>query len=109
MKLVVVTACLAGVAHSKMVAAALKKEGEKRGHEVYCEMQGGANLSKKLPQEICDSADVVVFAHAIKIAGKERFEGKPIIDMPIDKAIRNISKIVDEAEKIYNENSKKLS
>lgn len=47
MKLVVVTACLAGVAHSKMVAAALKKEAEARGHECFTEMQGGYNMTDR--------------------------------------------------------------
>lgn len=102
MKLVVVTACLAGVAHSKMVAAALKKEAEARGHECYTEMQGGYNLTTRLDKSICQAADIVIFAQAIAVANAERFEGKRIIKVPIDKAIRNIKVIIDKAEEEYS-------
>lgn len=102
MKIVVVTACLAGVAHSKMVAAAIKKEAESRGHTCYTEMQGGYNMTETLPLEICKSADMVIFAHAIAVANADRFEGKPIIKVPIDKAIRNIKPLMDKAEEYYN-------
>ena len=101
MKLVIVTACLAGVAHSKMVAAALKKEAEARGHQVWCEMQGGYNLTESLPAAVCRQADVVIVAYAIAVAGQERFAGKPIIKVPIEKAIRNIKPLVDKAEEVF--------
>ncbi len=104
MKIVVVTACLAGVAHSKMVAAALKKEAEARGHECVTEMQGGYNMTERLPESVCQSADIVIFAQAIAVANAERFHGKKIIKVPIDKAIRNIKVIIDKAEEEYQKN-----
>lgn len=102
MKLCVVTACLAGVAHSKMVAAAVKKEAEKRGHEVAVEMQGGYNLTEEIDPEFIKNCDVVIFAYAIAVAKQERFQGKPIIKVPIDKAIRNVNALVDKAEEVYS-------
>ena len=101
MNLIIVTACLAGVAHSKMCANALKKEAEARGHRVLVEMQGGTNLSDTIPAEVCKKADIVLIAYAISIAKKERFEGLPIIKVPIDQAIRNIKAVIDEVERVY--------
>lgn len=103
MKIVVVTACLAGIAHSKIVAEALVKEGEQRGHVVYVEQQGGHKISKKVTQEQIDESDVVIIANAIAIKGKDRFESKKTIMVPIAKAIRNIKGTMDDAEKLVNE------
>ena len=103
MKLVIITSCVAGVAHSDMCAAALKKEATDRGHSVRVEMQGGSNLSDMLPKEICQSADVILIAYAIAVARKERFEGKPVVKVPIDQAIRHIKQVIDKAEEVYGQ------
>lgn len=100
MKIALVTACLAGVAHSKMAAMALKKEAKKRGHEIVVEEQGGHKMPVKLLQEQIDGADVVIIAKMIKIAGQARFEGKPILDVSVNKAVRNPKAIMDQAEEL---------
>lgn len=100
MKIALVTACLAGVAHSKMAAMALKKEAKKRGHEMVVEEQGGHKVPVKLSQEQIDNADVVIIAKMIKIAGQGRFEGKPILDVSVNKAVRNPKSIMDQAEEL---------
>ena len=51
MKIALITACLAGVAHSKMAALALKKEAKKRGHNISIEEQGGHKIPVKLSKE----------------------------------------------------------
>ena len=100
MKIALVTACLAGVAHSKMAAMALKKEAKKRGHEIVVEEQGGHKVPVKLSQEQIDEADVVIIAKMIKIAGRDRFEEKPIVDVSVNKAVRNPTSIMDKAEEL---------
>jgi len=100
MKIALVTACLAGVAHSKMAAMALKKEAKKRGHEIVVEEQGGHKVPVKLSQEDIDSADVVIIAKMIKIAGRDRFEGKPTVDVSVNKAVRKPTAIMDQAEEL---------
>lgn len=97
MTIVVVTACLAGIAHSKIVAEALKKEGESRGYTVYVEEQGGHKITKKVTEEQIKEADVVIIANAISIANENRFEGKKVIKVPINKAIMNIKGTMDRA------------
>lgn len=97
MTIVVVTACLAGVAHSKMAAVALKKEGEARGHKVYVEEQGGHKITKKVTPEQIEEADVVIFAQAIAIGNTSRFRGKKIFKVPINRALRDIKGTIDKA------------
>ena len=67
MKMVIITACSTGVAHSRMCSAALKKEAETRGHTVATEMQGGHNLTTQLSREVCQDADIILIAYAIII------------------------------------------
>jgi fructose-specific phosphotransferase system IIB component len=100
MKIVLVTACEAGVAHSKMAAIALKKEAKKRGHQIFVEEQGGHKIPIKLTQEQIDLADVVIIAKMIKISGRNRFEGKPILDVSVNKAVRHPKSIMDQSEEL---------
>lgn len=100
MKIALVTACLAGVAHSKMAAMALKKEAKKRGYEIAIEEQGGHKVPIKLTQEQIDDADVIIIAKMVKISGQNRFEGKPILDVSVNKALRHPAMMIDKAEEL---------
>ena len=100
MKIALVTACEAGVAHSKMAAIALKKEAKKRGHQISVEEQGGHKIPIKLTQEQIKLADVVIIAKMIKISGQNRFDGKPILDVSVNKAVRHPTSIMDQAEEL---------
>lgn len=102
MKIALITSCLAGVAHSKMAATALKKEAEKRGHQIYIEEQGGHKVTTKLSQEDINEADIVIIAKMISITGKERFKNKPTLDVSVNLAVRNPTSIMDQAEALFN-------
>lgn len=102
MKIALITSCLAGVAHSKMAATALKKEAEKRGHQISIEEQGGHKITKKLSQEEINEADIVIIAKMISITGKERFKNKPTLDVSVNIAVRNPASIIDQAEVLFN-------
>ena len=101
MKIVLITSCMAGVAHSKMAAAALKKEAEKRGHKISIEEQGGHKVPVKVSATDIEESDIVIIAKMVSIAGKERFNGKKILDVSVNKAVRKPVEIMDEAEKLF--------
>ena len=100
MKIALVTACLAGVAHSKMAAMALKKEAQKRGHELFIEEQGGHKIPVKISKEQIEDADVIIIAKMVSISGKDRFKGKMILDVSVNEAVRKPSLIMDKAEQL---------
>ena len=100
MKIALVTACLAGVAHSKMAAIALKKEAQKRGHELCIEEQGGHKIPVKISKEQIEDADVIIIAKMVSISGKDRFKGKMILDVSVNEAVRKPSLIMDKAEQL---------
>lgn len=102
MKIVGVTACPTGVAHTYMAQEALEKECRKRGYEAKIETQGSIGIENELSQEEVDAADVVILAVAVLIEGEERFEDKLILNADVNDAISHPAKIIDAAEKLFN-------
>ena len=103
MKIVGITSCPAGLAHTPMAAKALEKAGPKLGHEVRIEQQGSMGQVNKLtPQEIA-AADFVLLATDQKIVNQERFEGKKQIRVNIATCIKApeavLTKCVNAVEK----------
>ncbi|WP_369713652.1 PTS fructose transporter subunit IIB [Leptotrichia sp. HSP-342] len=104
MKIVGVTACPTGIAHTYMAQAAIEKECKKRGYDVQVETQGGMGIENELEQETIDNADAVILAIAIGIDREDRFEQKEaegkVIRVDPGEAIKNTSNIIDKAEKL---------
>jgi fructose-specific phosphotransferase system IIB component len=101
MKIALITACVAGVAHSRMAATAIKKEAEARGFEIIIEEQGGYKMSVKLTKEQIEASDLIIVAKAVAISGKERLIGKKILDVNVNKALRDPKGIMDEAVALF--------
>ena len=78
MKVVGITSCPSGVAHTYMAAEALKLSGEKLGMEVLIETQGGAGVENQLKQKDIDVA----------LEGLDRFKGKKVLKMGVSDLIK---------------------
>lgn len=104
MKIVGVTACPTGIAHTYMAQEAIEKECRKRGYEVKVETQGSMGIENELEQEEVDAADVLILAVAIGIEGEERFEEKKaegkVIEVDPGEVIKHPAEVIDRAEKI---------
>ncbi|MFK4566325.1 PTS fructose transporter subunit IIB [Enterococcus sp. UD-01] len=104
MKVVAVTACPTGVAHTYMAQEAIEKECRKRGYEVQVETQGSMGIENELEQADVDAADAVILAVAIGIEGEERFDektdaGKVLVIDP-GEMIKHPAEILDKVEKL---------
>lgn len=89
MKIVAVTACPTGIAHTYMAAEQLAKVGKKLGHEVKVETQGAMGIENELSAEDISNADYVIFACDIEVEQRERFAGLPLIEVPAQMAIKD--------------------
>lgn len=89
MKIVGITACTIGIAHTYMAREKLINAGKKLGIDVSVETQGGSGVGTPLTDEDIVEADAVVLAIDVAIAGRERFAGKPIIEVPTNMAIKS--------------------
>ena len=107
MKIVAVSACTAGIAHTYMAQEALMQECEKRGIECKVVTQGGMGIDNELEQDEIDEADVVILAVAVGIEMEERFDDKreegKVIEVNPSEAIKNTAALIDQAEELANE------
>ncbi|UUQ66720.1 PTS fructose-like transporter subunit IIB [Pseudomonas fuscovaginae UPB0736] len=76
-RLVAVTACPTGVAHTFMAAEALQQSAKRLGYELQVETQGSVGARNPLSAQAIAEADVVLLAADIEVA-TERFAGKKI-------------------------------
>ena len=95
MKFVCVTSCITGIAHTYMAAEALEQAGKKLGHEVLVETQGSAG-SNPFKQDVIDAADGVIFAVDLEVNGRDRFNGKPYLQVGVAKAINGAPALIEQ-------------
>lgn len=99
MKVLAVTACTAGIAHTYIVAEKLQTAAEELGHQCKVETQGSAGIQNELTPEDIQDADVVIYCHDIAIRGQDRFKGKRIVDVPISLAMKQPKSLLSTIEK----------
>jgi PTS system fructose-specific IIC component len=95
-KLVAVTSCPTGIAHTYMAAEALEQAAHKAGHEIQVETQGAAGAEPIAP-EVIAAADAVIFGADLEVRDKHRFDGKPLVVVSVKKAISDADAIIAEA------------
>ncbi|HEV7508368.1 MAG TPA: PTS fructose-like transporter subunit IIB [Thermoanaerobaculia bacterium] len=95
-KIVAITGCPTGVAHTFMAAEALKKIAAGMGHGIKVETQGAEGVKTPLSARDVAEADVVIVASDIAV-DMERFAGKPIVAVPVSDAIRKTRAVIENA------------
>lgn len=95
-KIVAVTACPTGIAHTYMAADALKYAAEELGYDLKVETQGSSG-NEKLTQADIDAADAVIFAVSVNVRERNRFAGKPFVESPIKRGIDEPKEMIAEA------------
>jgi PTS system fructose-specific IIC component len=96
LRLVGVTSCPTGIAHTYMAAEALENAARAAGHVMKVETQGSAGSTPLGADEIA-AADAVVFAHDLPVKDAGRFAGKPTVDVGVKKAISDGPALVEQA------------
>ena len=88
MKIVGISACPAGLAHTPLAAKALEKAGKSLGYDVKMEQQGSMGQVNAITDEEAQAADLVIIASDQKIVGMERFANKKVIRVDINICIK---------------------
>lgn len=97
MKIVAVTACPTGIAHTYMAAEQLEKTAKSLGHTIQVETQGAMGIENEISMKAVAEADVVIFAVDIDVEQKDRFNGKRIVQVPVAEAIKNPKGVLAKA------------
>jgi PTS system fructose-specific IIB component len=96
MKLVAVTSCPTGIAHSQMAAENLRTKAEELGHEISVEVQGAMGAQDELTADEIADADAVIIA-ADTAVSRDRFEGMPVVKGTVKDAVNDVESLIHEA------------
>ena len=95
-KILAVTACPTGIAHTFMAAESLEQHAKKRGIPIKVETNGSGGAKNILTAaEIADAACIIVAAD--KNVEMARFDGKPVIQTKVANGINKADALLDEA------------
>jgi PTS system fructose-specific IIC component len=95
-RIVAVTSCATGIAHTFMAADALTAAGKKNGVDLTVEPQGSSGY-QALPQSVIDNADAVIFATDVDVREMQRFSGKPVVRSGVKRGIEQPDQLIAEA------------
>ncbi|MGW6055232.1 PTS fructose transporter subunit IIABC [Streptomyces sp. NPDC055189] len=94
-RIVAVTSCPTGIAHTYMAAESLENAAHEAGVEITVETQGSAGFTR-LDPAVLASADAVIFAHDVPVREKDRFAGKPTVDVGVKAGISRPAELIAE-------------
>jgi len=103
MKIVAVTACATGVAHTFMAKRAIEDAAKERGHDIKVETQGATGIEDELTKKDLKEADILIIASDVKLARSERFEGVKKVNIPVAAAIKNSGSLIKKIEEKLKE------
>ena len=103
MKIIGVAACTVGIAHTYIAQEKLENAAKKAGHEIHVETQGTIGIENELTPAQIKEADLVILTVDVKISGRERFEGKRIIQVPTEIAIKSPNKLIEKAMEVVKQ------
>lgn len=94
-KIIALTACPVGIAHTYMAAENIQKAGEKMGVDIKVETHGSIGIENALTDAEIREADGVIIA-ADTVLDKSRFQGKPMVTVGVQEGIRNPEKLIQQ-------------
>ncbi|SEB06844.1 PTS system, fructose-specific IIC component [Thalassobacillus cyri] len=95
-RILAVTACPTGIAHTYMAADKLKETAKEKGINIKVQTNGSSGVKNRLTEQDIQDADAIIVAADTKVE-MEGFKGKPVIEVPVAKAIHEPEKLLDRA------------
>lgn len=96
MKILAVTACPSGVAHTYMAAEALEKAAKAKGIEIKVETQGQIGIENRITSEDIKGADIVILTKDMGIKEVERFKGIATVKVGISDVVKKADQLIDK-------------
>ena len=88
MKIIAITACPTGIAHTYMAAENLELTGKKLGHDIKVETQGAMGIENELKPSDIQGAEALIIASEVAVSGRDRFLGlRRVLEVPVQMAI----------------------
>ncbi|SHJ23061.1 PTS system D-fructose-specific IIB component (F1P-forming), Frc family /PTS system D-fructose-specific IIC component (F1P-forming), Frc family [Clostridium amylolyticum] len=96
MKLLAVTSCPTGIAHTYMAAEALEMAAKEMGHDIKVETQGSVGAENVITPEDIKGTFAVILACDTNV-DKSRFAGLPIVEASVKDAIKDAKGLIEKA------------
>lgn len=96
MKLVAITSCPTGIAHSQMAAENLETTAEEMGHEIKVEVQGAMGAQNELTDEDVAGADAVIITADTSVQ-TDRFGDLPLVKGTVKDGVNDAERMIREA------------
>lgn len=97
-KILAVTACPTGIAHTYMAAEKLNETAKEMNIPIKVETNGSSGVKNRLTEKDIEEADAIIVAADTKVE-MARFHGKPVLQIPVGKAIHETTEILNRALK----------
>lgn len=91
-----VTACPTGIAHTFMAAEKLSQAAKNEGYKIKVETNGQGGIENRLTREDIEAAEGIIVA-ADKNVEMARFNGKPVVIVPVADGIHKAEELVEKA------------
>lgn len=95
MRILAITACTAGIAHTYIAKEKLENAARALGDSIKVETQGSIGVEDELTAEDIKEADVIIISADIRV-NKERFAGKPVVEVPISTVMKSPKAIISK-------------
>ena len=95
MKILAITACTAGIAHTYIAKEKLENAAKELGDSIKVETQGSIGVENELTPEEVRDADVILISADIRV-NKERFKGKPVVEIPISTVMKSPKGVINK-------------
>ncbi|WP_404459459.1 fructose-specific PTS transporter subunit EIIC [Oceanobacillus kapialis] len=97
-KILAVTACPTGIAHTYMAAEKLNETAKEMGINIKVETNGSSGVKNRLTDQEIEEADAIIVAADTKVE-MARFNGKHVIQTPVGKALHESESLLTRAAK----------
>ena len=98
MKILGVTSCPTGIAHTYMAAEAILDAAKAKGHEAKVETRGSVGVENELTDDEIKQADAIIVAADTDVP-MDRFAGKRVIQVSVGDAIKDAAGLIEKALK----------
>ncbi|KDE59968.1 PTS sugar transporter subunit IIC [Halostagnicola sp. A56] len=96
MKLVAITSCPTGIAHSQMAAENIETTAREQGHDIEVEVQGAMGAENELSADDIDDANAVIIA-ADTAVNQDRFDHKPVVEGTVKDGVNDAEGLLKDA------------
>jgi len=96
MKILAVTACPTGIAHTYMAAEAIEDAAKEKGYDVKVETRGSVGVENELTDGDIKDADAILLACDTSVP-MDRFAGKPLLSVSVSEALKDTAALLEKA------------